>query len=71
MYLLWFDDNGKKAASIKIAEGIAAYTDRFHTRPNTVLVNKDEVLGEPVAGVTIRDVSYVRKSNFWIGRTDD
>lgn len=40
MYLGWFDDNPKKAATTKIAEGIAAYLARFKTRPNVVLCNR-------------------------------
>src|SRR5438093_11834256 len=33
VYLFWYDDNTKKATTLKIEEAIAAYTDRFKTRP--------------------------------------
>jgi hypothetical protein len=68
MYLWWFDDNPKKAASIKIAEAVAAYIERAHTRPNIVLVNADDRV--EVNGVAVRTESYIRRHNFWVGWED-
>lgn len=65
MYLLWFDDNAKKATETKIAEAIAAYQARFSAPPNVVLVNEGEQVS--VAGVLVRAERYIRKSNFWVG----
>lgn len=65
VYLGWFDDNPKKAASVKIAEAIDAYVDRFKTRPNVVLVNEVDVA--EINGVTIRAEGYIRRNNFWVG----
>lgn len=64
LYLGWFDDS-KKTTHDKIAEAIAAYVERFKTRPNIVLVNEAERV--EVAGVTVRTEGYIRRNNFWIG----
>ena len=54
MYLLWYCDNPKKATAMKVAEAIQAYTDRFKTRPNVVLMNKEELIA--VAGAHVVNV---------------
>ena len=71
MYLGWFDDNGKKAAETKIEEAIAAYQQRFGTAPNVVLVNRDEDAPATVQGVCVRVEGYIRRNNFWVGRTEE
>ena len=65
MYLGWFDDNAKKATQDKVTEAIAAYQNRFGTRPNVVLVNAGDVVERD--DVTIRVEGYIRRNNFWIG----
>lgn len=69
MYLAWFDDHPKKETRYKISEAIYAYEDRFGQRPNVVLVNATQVLGdsELVEGVKLEVRPYVRKHNFWVG----
>lgn len=74
MYLFWYDDNTKKATTIKIEEAIAAYTDRFKVRPNVVLVNEADRV-EPIdtlktKGVMVRSEGYIRRNNFWVGWED-
>lgn len=64
-YLGWFDDSPKKTAVLKIEEGIAAYVERFKTRPNVVLVNEAD--RADVRGVLVRAETYIRRNNFWIG----
>ena len=64
-YLMWFDDSLKKATAMKVAEAVAAYTDRFKARPNIVLMNKEELI--EVAGMQVGSESYIRKFNYWIG----
>lgn len=68
MYLGWFDDNPKKSASLKIEEAIHAYTDRFKTRPNVVLVNEAD--RAEINGVLVRSEGYIRRNNFWVGWED-
>jgi|GEM_PF-1567818 len=66
MYLGWFDDNAKKAATDKAKEAIAAYRERFGSLPNIILVNdadKDIQLG----GITIRVEGYISRNNYWVG----
>lgn len=65
MYLGWFDDSRKKSAALKIEEAIAAYVDRYKTRPNVVLVNEADMC--EVRGVLVRRESYIRRNNFWVG----
>lgn len=67
MYMMWFDDS-KKSQAEKIKEAVAAYRAHFHTPPNVVLVNADEMTEAP--GVTVRAASYVRRFNLWVGWED-
>jgi hypothetical protein len=69
MYLAWYDDSTKKSTEQKIAEAIAAYTDKFRSAPNVVLVSEEDK-DVAVPGVLIRSEGYIRKSNFWIGWED-
>ena len=68
MYLLWYDDNTKKAAKAKIEEAIDAYTDRFKAKPNVVLVNEAD--RAEINGVLVRSEGYIRRNNFWVGWED-
>ncbi len=69
MYLGLFDDTPKKATSTKINEGIAAYVERYKTRPDVVLVNERDLV--EVKGVAVRVPSaaegHVARNMFWIG----
>ena len=68
MYLLWYDDSAKKAATVKIEEAISAYTNRFKLRPNVVLVNEAD--RAEIRGVLVRSEGYIRRNNFWVGWED-
>jgi len=68
VYLLWYDDNAKKAARLKIEEAIDAYTDRFKSRPNVVLVNEAD--RAEIKGMLVRSEGYIRRNNFWVGWED-
>ena len=65
-YLVWFDDDRKKAASIKIEEAIEAYKRRTGRHPNVVLINERD-RGELPAGIRLRTPPYVQPSNFYVG----
>lgn len=68
MYLMWYDDNTKKATSLKIEEAINAYVDRFRRRPNVVLVNEED--RTDIQGVLVRSEQYIRRNIFWVGREE-
>lgn len=68
VYLLWYDDNTKKASKLKIEEAISAYTDRFKSRPNVVLVNEADQTD--IQGMLIRSEGFIRRNNFWVGWED-
>jgi hypothetical protein len=68
VYLLWYDDSARKTTQIKIEEAISAYTDRFKTRPNVVLVNEAD--RADIKGILVRSEGYVRRNNFWVGWED-
>lgn len=68
MYLGWFDDTPKKSTRAKIEEAVAAYIDRFKTKPNVVIVN--EVDRMDVDGVLVRSEHYMVRNNFWVGWED-
>lgn len=65
-YLMWFDDDRKKAADIKIAEAVAAYERRTGRRPNVVLINESDQADSP-QGVRLRPLSYIQPFNFYVG----
>ena len=53
LYFVWYDDNQKKLVADKIQEAIAAYVNRFATRPSLVLVNAvSSMSGRPVGLAT-------------------
>ena len=68
MYLLWQDLDLKKPQATKAAEAIQAYIGRFHTKPNVVLMNAEELI--EVKGVQTRAESYIRRNILWIGWED-
>jgi hypothetical protein len=68
VYLMWYDDNTKKATSLKIEEAINAYVDRFRRRPNVVLVNEED--RTDIQGVLVRSEQYIRRNIFWVGREE-
>lgn len=64
-YLMWYDDDRKVPVGTKIQEAIEAYTRRFATTPNVVLVNS--AVATEVQGIEIRSVDFVRPNTFWVG----
>lgn len=66
MFMMWYDD-GKKTATDKIAEAVAAYIRHFKTPPNVVLVHPDDKEATAGPRITVRAVNYVRAHNFWVG----
>jgi hypothetical protein len=62
-YLMYFDDNPKKALAQKIAEAKQRYLERFGAQPATVLVNEADLVALP--GLEAR--LFVRRSHFWLG----
>lgn len=65
-YLVWFDDDRKKATGDKIREAMAAYERRTGRNPNIVLINEQDRV-EPAPAVQLRALSYIRPSNFYVG----
>jgi hypothetical protein len=65
LYLIWFDDDRKKATGVKIEEAVEAYERRFHKHPNVVLVNEGDRVDTSV--VNLRPRSYIRPSTFYVG----
>lgn len=68
VYLLWHDDNPKKAAETKIAEASQRFIERIGSRPNVVLCNQADIC--EVEGMVVRVESYIRRGHFWIGWED-
>jgi hypothetical protein len=65
-YLVWYDDDRKKATSDKISDAMAAYQRRTGRFPNIVLINEQDRV-EPSPAVELRALSYIRPSNFYVG----
>ncbi len=65
-YMMWFDDDRKKSAVLKIEEALVAYERRFQRQPNIVLVNDGEKI-EAKVPVQLRPQPFVRPSHFYVG----
>ena len=77
-YLMWFDDNPKVSVVYKIEDAIEAFVRRFKVQPNVVLVSERDKLSLvqgnntiESSDVRVRESSYVRKNNFWVGLDDE
>jgi hypothetical protein len=68
-YLIWFDDDRKKTADVKIHEAISAYERKFARHPNVVLINEAEQI-ETTSDVRLRPLSFIRPSNYYVGFED-
>lgn len=66
MYLGWFDDNPKKAATDKAWEAVAAYRAKFQHSPTVILVNEAD-RDIQIGGIVVRVEGYIRRNNFWVG----
>lgn len=65
-YLMWFDDDRKKTAGVKIEEAVAAYERRFRKHPNVVLLSEHD-RPDTLTDVRLRPLPYIRPSNFYVG----
>ena len=63
--MLWWYDDSKKTTAQKIAEGCAAYLDRFKVRPSVILVNEKEQIA--IDGLEILALARIGPNNFHIG----
>ena len=68
-FFVWYDDSPKKPAADKMQEAIAAYVERFKTRPSLVLVNAVDHM--EMTEVTVRSERTVQRNTFWVGCDDD
>ena len=66
---LWFDNNPKKSASQKIAEGVAFYQTKYNLIADTCRCHPEtpDLPGE-VNGVKVEVTRSIRPNYFWIGR---
>ncbi len=72
-YLMWFDNDKRKAVATKIQEAITAYERKLGIEPTVVLISReDEELlrkGNTPADPRVQycEGSGVRKDNYWVG----
>lgn len=69
LFLVWYDANTQRPAVERMQDALAAYTRRFSTVPNLVLVSIDESV--ELVGVEVRSVRTVQPHQFWVGRSED
>lgn len=65
-YMMWFDDDRKKSATLKIEEAVTAYERRFNRPPNVVLVSEREEV-DAAMPMQLRPQPFVRPSHFYVG----
>lgn len=75
LFFVWYDDRPKTLIVEKIQAAIAAYVERFKTRPSVVLVNAVDHVEMPVDPVELIDVLVrseptVQPNTFWVQHED-
>ena len=66
--LLWYDNDPKKALTIKVAEAAQAYQRKFGQRPDTCYVAPVTLSGSPPdTGLRLVASVLVRPQHFWVG----
>jgi hypothetical protein len=68
LFFVWYDDSPKKLTDDKLHEAIAAYVERFQTRPTLVLINTADQLER--TDITVRSERTVQPNTFWLGHED-
>lgn len=68
-FLVWYDADIRRPVAERMQDAMAAYTRRFNTQPNLVLVSADEQI--EMSGIEVRSVRTVQPHTFWVGRSDD
>jgi hypothetical protein len=69
----WIFDDSKADITLRVANAIARYTDRFHAAPAEALLSRDDfdTLATRPAGVVIEPRGNISKNNFWLGPIGD
>jgi hypothetical protein len=75
LFFVWFDDRPKALIVDKIQAAIAAYVERFKTRPSLVLVNVGDHVEMPanpteLSDVLVRSEPNVQPNTFWVQHDD-
>ncbi|NJN17903.1 MAG: hypothetical protein HC822_17335 [Oscillochloris sp.] len=68
LYLVWYDADPRRTINEKIQDASVAYTKRFSTAPNLVLVNIADMT--TLAEMEVRSERTVQPHHFWVGRSD-
>jgi hypothetical protein len=68
LFLVWYDPDSRRTTVEKIQDALAAYSRRFSTTPNLVLVHETDQAGLP--GIEVRASRTVQPHNFWVGSDD-
>jgi hypothetical protein len=65
MFLMWYDNDRKKQARLKIEEAIERFVEKYGRAPTVVLVNPEE----PVEGAPLPVVPRptVARNFYWVG----
>ena len=68
VFFVWYDDSPKKLTADKLQDAIAAYVERFQTRPTLVLINAAD--HHERTDITVRSERTVQPNTFWLGHQD-
>ncbi len=69
MFLVWYDNDRKKPASVKIEEAVERFVEKYGRQPAVVLVNPTERVDEVALPVVARPT--VGKDQFWLGDQEE
>jgi hypothetical protein len=69
--MLWYDDDGKRSLSEKVARAVDFYKTKYGTLPTVCFINpatlKDKAAPESAGGVQLRSARNVLVDHFWLG----
>lgn len=69
LFLVWYDADTGRPVVDKVRAALAAYSKRFSTEPNLVLVSATDTA--ELAGIEVRSTRTVQPHHYWVGRNDD
>lgn len=74
MYLAWYDPDRRRPAHRKLADAVAAYTEKFGRTPAQCLTHRQEaeqiLATADRPSLSIKAVAFIPRNTFYVGESD-
>lgn len=74
MYLAWYDPDRRRPAHRKLADAVAAYTEKYGRSPVQCLTHRQEaeqlLASAERPNVAVKAVAFVPRNTFYVGESD-